>query len=201
MAELAILIPVKQFGAAKERLRLGGVRDVTELARSLAENVILASAPRHVIVLTESDEVSEFAGRLGVEVFHSAAASLNEAVSLAYRALGPRFDSVAIVHGDLARPEGLGRFEPSSGVTIVTDRHQRGTNVLVLPSGLDFRFAYGIDSKDRHQHEALRLELSCQVIVDSPWALDIDEPDDIDLSLETIRGGPEAPSNARPRAD
>ena len=201
MDELVILIPVKDFTVAKERLRVAGVLNVAELARYLADSVIRASAPRHVIVLSESYEVSDFARRLGVEVFESHSTNLSGAATLAYRVLGGRFETLMFVHGDLAQPDGLGRYEPEPGVTIVTDHHQRGTNVLALPLGLDFHFAYGPHSRELHEREAQRLGITWRVILDSPWALDIDEAHDLEVGQESTRGGPRAPSNTRPRTD
>ena len=180
MNNLAVVVPLKRFDVAKKRLRQGGAEQVTALARGLAEGVLLNCSPRHVIVLSESDEVSDFAREKGIEVFESGARGLNEAVQLAYEALGERFDQLIFVHGDLKHPEGLGTFDPGGGVTIITDHHRRGTNVLALPTRTEFRFFYGPDSKTLHEREAQRLGLACRVITDSPWALDVDEPGDLE---------------------
>ena len=179
MTNDAFIVPLKRFDVAKDRLRQAGTADVDQLARELAIGVLDECAPRHVIVLSESDEVSRFARERNVEVLESRALDLNGAVQHAYQALGRRFERLVIVHGDLRRPLGLGRFEPAPGITIVTDDHARGTNVLVVPTGLDFRFAYGPDSALRHEHEALRLGVECHVVTDSPWRFDVDEPGDL----------------------
>jgi 2-phospho-L-lactate guanylyltransferase len=176
----AFVVPLKDFDLAKERLRAGGATDVTDLARSLAVNVLAHCAPRHVIVLSESTEVSRFAHEQGVEVRESRATSLNEAVQEAYGALQSRYERLLIVHGDLRTPEGLGSFTPGPGITIVTDHHGRGTNLLVLPTGLDFHFAYGADSATEHRREAQRLGVRVTLVTDSPWGFDIDEPEDLD---------------------
>jgi 2-phospho-L-lactate guanylyltransferase len=173
------VVPLKDFDLAKERLRAGGATDVTDLARSLAVNVLAHCAPRHVIVLSESTVITRFALEQGVEVRESGAASLNEAVQEAYGALGARYERLLIVHGDLRTPDGLGSFAPPPGVTIVTDHHGRGTNLLVVPTGLDYRFAYGPDSAERHRLEAERLGVATSVITDSPWRFDVDEPEDL----------------------
>ncbi len=175
----AVVIPLKRFDVAKERLRRDGNLDVTALARELARAVIVASAPRPVVVVCEDDDVARFALELGAEVWASDAKDLNEAVHGAYQGLTGRFERLLIAHGDLRHPEGLGRFEPGPAITLVTDRHTEGTNVLVLPTGLDFRFAYGPRSRTRHEEEARRLGIDCHVVIDSPWRFDVDEPSDL----------------------
>jgi 2-phospho-L-lactate guanylyltransferase len=175
----AFVVPLKQFDLAKERLRAGGTNDVSALARELAADVLRSCAPRHVIVVSESTSISRFAQEQGAEVWHSAATSLNEAVQGAYEALSDRFYRLLIVHGDLRSPHGLGAFDPPPGITIVTDHHGRGTNVLALPTGLDFHFAYGVDSATQHVRESERLGVQVTIINDSPWRFDVDEPSDL----------------------
>jgi 2-phospho-L-lactate guanylyltransferase len=201
MKKVGVVIPLKSFDVAKDRLRRGGTEHVDQLASDLARRVIESCRPRTVIVLSESPDITHFARELGTEVLESSARGLNDSVQHAYGVLGERFDQLVVVHGDLYAPEGLGAFSPEEGVTIVTDHHQRGTNVLALPSGVDFHFSYGPDSKDRHRREARRLGLTYHVVTDSPWALDVDEPGDLLLGQQRIRGGPGAPSNTRPRTD
>ena len=182
----AIIVPLKRFDVAKERLRNAGTADVTALAERLAIAVLAKSAPRHVIVLSENDEISSFATRHGAEVWLSNAQSLNEAVQGAYEGLRERYERLFIVHGDLRLPDGLGRFEPTSSVTIVTDHHATGTNVLIVPTSEDFHFFYGVGSALRHQREAERLGLAIEVITDSPWRFDVDEPGDLQMPPDSI---------------
>jgi 2-phospho-L-lactate guanylyltransferase (CobY/MobA/RfbA family) len=173
------VVPLKRFDVAKDRLRRGGVPDVTSLARDLAAGVIRQCAPRHVVVLSESSDVTTFAYELGAEVLESDASNLNEAVQSAYEHLRGRCERVIVVHGDLQEPRGLGDYQPEAGITIVTDYLSRGTNVLVVPTGLDFHFHYGENSAQLHQAEAERLKLEWRRITDSPWRFDVDEPGDV----------------------
>ena len=179
MADAVFVVPLKRFDVAKDRLRRGGVENVTGLASNLARAVIESCSPRQVIVLSESSDVTRFALDLGADVLESGATTLNEAVQGAYERLSERFDRIIVVHGDLRDPHGLGEFEPDAGVTIVTDHHLRGTNVLVVPTGLDFHFHYGDDSAEKHRAEAERLGVACRTVTDSPWRFDIDEPGDV----------------------
>lgn len=178
MSSDAIVVPLKQFDIAKTRLRHGGATGIDDVARDLARGVLQSCHPRHVIVLSESDDVTDFATTLGAEVLRSDATSLNDAVQGAYAMLAPRFDRLIIAHGDLRFPAGLGDFVVGRGVTIITDHHRRGTNVLALETGRDFHFAYGADSAQRHASEATRLGLEVFLVSDSPWCFDVDEPQD-----------------------
>jgi 2-phospho-L-lactate guanylyltransferase len=180
MTTEAIVVPLKQFDLAKDRLRRDAELDVTALAEELARGVIFKSRPHHVIVLSEHPDVSRFAISTGAEVWESEATNLNEAVQGAYRGLADRFERLIIVHGDLRRPEGLGDFVPEPGITVVTDHLGQGSNVLVIPTGLDFHFAYGPQSRFRHVDEAKNLGVEYRVVTDSPWRFDVDEASDLD---------------------
>jgi len=180
MSNDVILIPLKRFDIAKERLRRAGSLDATTIARDLARGVIEACRPRRVVVVSESADVSQFAREHGAESFESNATDLNGAMSNAYETIGATCDRLFIVHGDLREPRGLADFEPAAGITIVTDRYGTGTNVLVLPARLDFHFGYGPGSAQRHELEARRLLIEVHVVIDSPWGLDVDELEDLD---------------------
>jgi 2-phospho-L-lactate guanylyltransferase (CobY/MobA/RfbA family) len=91
------------------------------------------------------------------------------------------FDMMIVAHGDLGHPEGLGSAPFDDAVTIVTDRHGTGTNVLAVPTATDFAFSYGPGSAARHLAEAIRRHGRVRVMTDSPWSLDIDEPDDFQI--------------------
>lgn len=174
----AFYVPLRGFDTAKARLRAGGSPGVDEIARALAEGVIAACAPVPVVVVTESAEVAEFAAGLGATARLSGATSLSEAVTLAYRAAPPGA-LVAVVPGDLADPAGLGDVDLADGVTVVPDRRGRGTNLLALPTGTAFAFAYGPRSAARHAAQARRLGLALTVARHARWGLDVDEPGDL----------------------
>ena len=175
----AFLVPLKQFDLAKDRLRKDSSLDVSKLAEELARGVLQSCGTRKVLVLSESPEITSFAMKLGIEVFESHSSGLNEAVSNAYAALGSRYEHLHVVHGDLKNPEGLSEFSPPTPITIVSDHHGSGTNVLSLPTGLDFHFHYGVGSRVLHEQEAQRLGIEFSTILASPWGYDVDEPSDL----------------------
>jgi 2-phospho-L-lactate guanylyltransferase len=178
--DLAILVPLKSFDVAKSRLREGGVAKVDELARALAFGVFQASRPRPLFVASESPNVTSFALEYGAEVIESSVTGLNEAVTNAYQQLGGRFQRIVVAHGDIHNPQGLGDFEPRDGVTIITDARRTGTNVLALPTGLDFTFHFGAASAAAHEREAQRLGIQVHMDFNSPWRFDVDEPGDLE---------------------
>jgi 2-phospho-L-lactate guanylyltransferase len=89
-----------------------------------------------------------------------------------------------VAHGDLPLARDLAALAQRGGpqvVTLVPDRHGDGTNVVVLPAGCGFRFAYGPGSFARHRAEAARLGLAVEVVHDPHLGWDVDHPADLDL--------------------
>jgi 2-phospho-L-lactate guanylyltransferase len=181
-----VLVPLKNFSDAKSRLReVLSERDVENLTRELARAVLAAVRPYETLVVCDDDTVAAFASHCGAAVFRATARSLNGAVHEAYHSLNG-YDQAIIVHADLRAPTGLGTYQPGPGVTIVTDHHGSGTNVLSLPTGVDFHFSYGPGSATLHQIEALRLGIACEITTNSPWRFDVDEPGDLESSPDSI---------------
>jgi len=161
----AVLIPVKAFDQAKRRLGVT-LSDPERIAlvRSMASNVVAACTPLPVAVVCDDDEVAAWATGLGATVDRLAAAGVAW---------------VTVAHGDLPRASGLGTLAPFDGVTLIPDRHDDGTNVLRLPAGSDFRFAYGPGSFRAHRAEAVRLGLPVRVLRVPTLAYDVDWPADL----------------------
>ena len=59
-----------------------------------------------------------------------------------------------------------------------------GTNVLCIPTGVGFTFAYGPGSFTRHRDEADRLQLPYRVLRDPRLGWDVDVPADLELPSE-----------------
>jgi 2-phospho-L-lactate guanylyltransferase len=89
---------------------------------------------------------------------------------------------VVVAHGDLPRARslvGLARDASRPVVALVPCHRDDGTNVLALPTGVEFGFAYGPGSFRRHVTESRRLGLGVRVVRDPDLAFDVDVPEDL----------------------
>lgn len=174
------LVPLKSFATAKQRLRTHLSDGATaELVKNLAMDVLNACKPLPTWVVTDDTDIEEFAYQLELETFHPSRPGLNAGVQEAYQAAGDQFANAVIIHADLAQPENLGHFDFGHSITLFTDHLGLGSNVLALPTGLDFVFQYGPDSARGHLAECQRLGFEPRVVNDSPWRFDIDSPEDL----------------------
>lgn len=191
----AVLIPVKAFHLAKHRLAAvldPGTRQ--SLARDLASGVVRAAGALPVYVVCDDAEVAAWARSLNATVLWRPGAGLNAAVTdgvSTLAALG--INEVVVAHADLPLAADLGVVTGFDGITLVSDRRRDGTNVLCLPAGSGFTFAYGPGSFARHRDEASRLGLAVRVLDEPSLAWDIDEPGDLPPNWSLER-----PRNERP---
>jgi len=185
----AVLVPVKAFHLAKERLApvLDSERRA-QLVRELAARVIAAAAPLPVAVCCDDRDVAAFAEALGARILWTPGLGLSGAVGESVARLAASgFEVVTVAHGDLPLACDLasaGRDADAGGageVTLVPDRRFDGTNVATVPSEAGFRFAYGAGSFARHRAEAARMGLECRILHDFRLASDVDLPEDLSL--------------------
>jgi 2-phospho-L-lactate/phosphoenolpyruvate guanylyltransferase len=181
MSSAAVVVPVKAFRAAK--LRLAPALDPSAraaLARDMADVVVAAAAPLPVVVVCDDDDVRLWAQQAGAEVVWCPGRGLNGAVADGVAALHSRDVETAIVaHADLPLATSLAWVADFPGVTLVPDRRRDGTNVIGVPTGAGFGFAYGRGSFERHRVEADRLGLPVRVVGDPALAWDVDLPADL----------------------
>ncbi|MGI8756948.1 MAG: hypothetical protein ACR2MB_14040, partial [Acidimicrobiales bacterium] len=90
-------------------------------------------------------------------------------------------ERVVVAHADLPLATGLAHVIGTDGVVLVPDRHTDGTNVISLPAGSGFVFAYGPGSFARHRGEAKRLGLTVDIRDDLALGWDVDFPADLRL--------------------
>ena len=146
----------------------------------MAAHVVAACVPLPVAVVCDDEGVAQWASDVGATVMWEPGQGLNGAVRAGVDRLGRAGARwVTVAHGDLPRAQGLGVLAPFDGVTLVPDRRDDGTNVLRLPAGSDFRFAYGPGSFRAHRAEATRLGLAVRVLRHPDLAYDVDWPADV----------------------
>ncbi len=184
----AVIVPLKDFTTAKSRLRHGTRLDVGTVVRALAANVLAECSPHPTFVVTESDDVEEFARVLGYGVLRSPIGGLNPALQWAYATLSPVFSRVTIVQGDLRDPAGVGELPITGDVVIVPDHRGQGTAVLSVPTGTSYRFHFGVGSASAHEREARAQRLTSIVHAPSPWSVDVDEASDLVAPVSTSEG-------------
>jgi 2-phospho-L-lactate guanylyltransferase len=179
--EVAVLLPVKDFGQAKARLALDvDPTDRSTLARWMATRVVAAALGQPVFVVCDSDAVAEWADSLGATVLWQPGVGLNAAATGGVAAIAAAgIEHVVVVHSDIPLAHDLAGFARAGAVTLVPDSRDDGTNVLSLPTATGFTFAYGARSFAAHRAEADRLGLDVVVVRDDEMALDVDTLDDL----------------------
>lgn len=178
-----VLVPVKAFAAAKARLAPAlDAEERAVLARSMAAEVVRAAAPLPVAVACDDDDVAAWARGAGATVIWTPGLGLNGAVQAGFEALlTDGADLVIVAHGDLPQARDLDRFDDGfSGITLVPDRDDDGTNVVVVPAtAAGFRFAYGVGSFARHKAEAERVGTALRIVRAPELQWDVDTPRDL----------------------
>jgi 2-phospho-L-lactate/phosphoenolpyruvate guanylyltransferase len=199
MSTIAIL-PVKSFGAAKQRLSsalAAGSRQALAQAMFLDVLASLRRVPGiDSVVVVTADSVAESAA-LGERVLvlrdtEQAGQSAAAAIGIGY-AIAQGFERVLLVPGDtpLLDPgevAGLLRRGAEFGAVVVPDRHGEGTNALLLCPPDAIAPAFGPGSLERHCTAAAAAGVSCAVEEVPTLALDVDTGQDLELLTATLEG-------------
>jgi 2-phospho-L-lactate guanylyltransferase len=195
MSYIRAFVPLKHPACARQRL----LEALTAKQRhsmyfTLARRIITAlrDVPlvRDTVIVTSSAEVEILAGHLGVRVVHQirdeGINSACEAAIASSSAVG--ITNALIVAGDLplVSSESLtallqGAHLQERGVTIVPDRRHLGTNALVCTPAHAIRLRFGPNSFAAHLRTAQEHGLEARIFESSELALDIDEPEDLDI--------------------
>jgi len=203
------LIPVKNLGTAKQRLRdrLGGHRE--EFAKAMLADVLAAVAESRAIagtvVVTADPVVIAEAAKSGLTVVKEhGSEGLNAAIDQGVQAMRRMgVTRVVILPSDIPLLTGaeldrlIGVFEREAGkqgdnaIGISPSAEGSGTNFLVLNVRQAFAFQYGPDSYMIHSEHA-RLDRRGVIAMHSPTvSLDIDEPRQIGELLDFCARHPE----------
>lgn len=176
-----MLVPVKAFSDAKARLAaVLGDAERERLARWTATRVLAAAGELPTYVACDDEQVATWAGEHGAAILWHPGVGLNAAVNNSVADLREAgVTDVIVAHGDLPRAHSLASLTEPGTLTLVPDRHGDGTNVIALPTDLQFRFAYGPGSFQRHLDAAIAAGHSVRVRRDPLLAADIDTPADL----------------------
>lgn len=187
------LVPVKALARAKSRL--AGALDPAARARLMhdtlrrtVQTLKQVEDIREAVVITRDEEVSAWAHEWGARVVSEHADGLNESLREA-RAQFSNADAVLVVPADLGwlavedicAMVALANGAAARAVVIAPDRHERGTNGLLLrpPDVIDFCF--GQDSARQHAARAVARGITPLWYRSSSISLDVDEPEDLAL--------------------
>lgn len=178
---LAVLVPVKAFTEAKQRLSdVLSPADRRRLARHLAERVLAATEHVPVFVVCDDGEVRDWAQEHGASALWTAELGLNGAVDDGVRSIADRgFEHVIVAHADLPLPGSLLGIARTGVATFVPDAKRDGTNVMSFPLGHPIAASYGPGSFRRHRDTARASGVAVEVCIDARLALDIDTPTDL----------------------
>jgi 2-phospho-L-lactate guanylyltransferase len=195
------ILPVKRFERAKQRLKDAlGAGSRSALVSAMFSDVLSAlqrcSALDAVLVVSGEPAVRDLVVEPGAVLIadtaeqgqsHAAHTGLARAAALGY-------DRALLVPGDcpLIDPSELqGLIERSAAerhdVVIVPDRHEEGTNALLLDPSGPFTPQFGPGSLSRHRDQASRRGMRCSVEPLPSLALDVDTAEDLAALIETLR--------------
>ena len=182
-ATTALLVPVKAFPQAKQRLASALAPVAREaLARAMASTVLAAAGGMRTAVVCDDDDVRAWAEAQGAEAIWTPGLGLNGAVEAGVAHLSRRgVERVVVAHADLPLARDLTWLADGNGVTLVPDRHGDGTNVACVPATAGFAFAYGAGSFAAHRAEATRLGLLVRMVPDAALSWDVDVPADLEV--------------------
>ena len=189
------IVPVKPLRRGKSRL--SGVLSLearTALNCYLLSNTLetLASVPdiEHSLVVSRDPEALTIAREYGARtVQEQGSPQLNIALTRATMvAINHSVQGIIIVPADLPLltvediREVVNRAVDPPVVVITPDRHQQGTNALLIePPGL-IKYEYGPGSFLKHCNQAKKVNARLEICMRSSVALDIDLPEDLELA-------------------
>jgi 2-phospho-L-lactate guanylyltransferase len=197
--KIAALIPMKGFGNAKQRLAplLGGAARAIlaeTMFRDVLRQVRIARGLCGVFVVTGDDKVAATVAAAGAEVIRETAENGETgAVDFARQELKRAgWEAVLILPGDLPLLRAvdieqiMAQIPPGATAPfalLVPSHDQLGTNALILapPDVIGLRF--GFDSFTFHMTQVTARGLPIRYFKNDNFALDIDEPRDLDRFL------------------
>ena len=192
----AAILPVKSFGAAKQRLgSLLGSGSRQALAQAMFQDVLASlrkvQAIERIVVVASEPSVEFAADEQVVLLEDSAQDGQSAAAAIGIRwAIDAGFERVLLVPGDTPLLA-TGELEALLGharepVVIVPDRHGTGTNGLLLAPPDAIEPSFGPDSLERHVAAAQGADLAHRVEQVPSLVFDVDTSEDLDVVAAKI---------------
>jgi 2-phospho-L-lactate guanylyltransferase len=197
MISFPVIIPVKTFDLAKQRL--SGILQPSEraaLARTMLVDVlnVVASVvlPSNVIVVTSSPEASGIATRAGTQVLQEAAPSdLNSAIEIASRhAIVQHAGGFLMLPADVPEitiavvRQAFVALNQSFSLVLAPAISDGGTNLLACRPPHAVRPEFGPKSFAKHLAAGEQAGLACHVLNSPELGRDIDSPEDLARFLD-----------------
>ena len=198
------IVPVKPLRRGKSRLAATLTEDErAELNRMLLERTLRTLTDlkevEEVLVVSRDSSALAIARDLGARtVQEDGAPSLNTALKRAtvvaqiYASRG-----VLVIPADLpllSREDVLALLERAVDppvVVIAPDRHEKGTNALLLSPANLIEYDFGADSFARHCERARKAGARLEIVKLPSLGLDLDLPEDLELIRKLETAGPE----------
>jgi 2-phospho-L-lactate guanylyltransferase len=183
--DLRVIIPVKPFGEAKQRLApVLNSTERTRLAERMFRHVLhtaskIFGAP-NILVVSRAEDISAVAEAEGaLNLLERGPSDLNSALLQAARFANARGNSrLLILASDLPLLDASDLMEMAKyDCAIAPDRHGQGTNALVWPAHLPFHF--GENSFMRHRTAAESAGLIPRIVARRGLQHDVDVPEDL----------------------
>ncbi len=190
MHTIWIVLPIKRLSQTKSRLiNVLSPKERADLTRQLVARTL--SILQHVpevagtVIVSRDTEMHHLGTQFGVRcVAEPAKSGLNTAVSTGYH-----FVAQAKATHALILPSDLPLLEPvdvtavcqqahAQNIVIASDKVEKGTNTLLLPTGLPFVFQYGRSSYQKHLNEAQHHALTPHIINRPNLQFDLDTVQD-----------------------
>lgn len=184
------VVPVKRLDTAKSRLAsVLSAGERRQLVFTLLNNVLAAlresDAVAGIIVVSPDPAILKHAERNQIIGLEQRGRGLNAAIRIGRdRATSLGADALLVVLADLPRLtsteiDQLVVASNRSAVTLAPDRHGHGTNAMILRPPDIMNPSFGVDSFQKHRHEAERLLLSVLVSESPGTAFDVDNVEDL----------------------
>lgn len=206
---MRIIVPVKRFSAAKERLaECLPPTTRAALARAMAEDMIeklaVLRGVEEIMIVSDDNSLEIWKSRFAFDLFRPAESGLNGVLDEALSWQAARGAArVLLLHADLpaARVSDLQQLvDAKDEIIIVPDRHMLGTNAMALSCPPPFATAFGGASLDRHLRRARQAGVSPRVCTLPSLGADLDTEADI-LTILTLGGDGRAMTMLREIAD